>query len=731
MPTPKFPTEPVPSHWTVVGFDTETWLIQPGRVAPKLVCAQFCEQGATAYVLDADEGLEKLEHFLRRPDVLLVAHNAAFDLGVFVQNHPDTETALALVWRALQERRVADTMIWARLFQIRHGWTEFDPVLNLPTTVKSFYSLEKQVLRWLGESVTGKYGEDAWRLRYQELDGTPVEQWPREAVRYAMADADYVLRLWLKMHDNEGVQADFWRKVEQSWALHLSTGWGLRTEEEAVREIEQELHKHVDAGVGKLAQAGVYKAGGTKKAPKWCKDTAEVRRRVEASCGRRGVGVPTTLPSIKFAAGQTKTDDEALKETDDEDLHLLADISGDQKLLTTYVPKLLGGVRWPLMPNYTVPVDSGRTSSWEGEFGVNIQNQPRKGGVRECFVPRKGHVYVDCDYNIAELRSLAQVLVNMYGRSAMADVVKEGDAKGSGYDVHCKMAAAIMHVDLDEYARRFKAGDKQCADMRQMAKALDFGVPGGLGPKTFVQYAKTQYGVILGEDDANAHIALYKHTFPEMEDYFTDIGAQVGYGEKTTLVQHGSQRVRGGLRFCDSCNTNFQGLTADGALAAVVRVQRECWHEKSSPLYGCRTVWFIHDQIGCEAPFDQAEAAAGRLAEVMCEEMDRFTPDVPAVAEPSMERRWYKNASTVRDAAGRLVPWVPKNPGKELLKQCTAAAGQAVGVPQVVVRHVDGPWDADDLARLKTVFPQTDWVSLDRMWRWETRARERNPDPWC
>lgn len=722
MPTPKLPTEPVPASWTTVGFDTETWLIQPGRVAPKIVCAQFCEENGEPLLLAGPEGIKKLAEYLQRPDVLLVAHNASFDLGVFVQNHPDSDEALRLVQKALDERRIADTMIWARLFQVRHGWTEFDPVLNLPTTTKGFYSLEKQVLRWLGESVTGKYGEDAWRLRYQELDGLPLEQWPQEAVRYAMADADYVLRLWLKMHENEGVQADFWRKVEQAWALHLSTGWGLRTEEEAIREIEQDLHDHVDAGVESLAQAGIYRVGGTKKAPKWQKDLAEVRRRVEESCLRQSVALPTTPPSSKFPAGQIKTDDETLEETDDEDLQLLADIGSDQKLLTTYIPKLLNGVRWPIMPNYTVPVDSGRTSSWDGDFGINVQNQPRKGGVRECFVPRKGCIYIDCDYNIAELRSLAQVLINMYGRSTMADVIKEGDAKGAGYDVHCRMAAAIMRLDADEYAARFKTGDKKCADMRQMAKALDFGVPGGLGAKKFVHYAKVSYGVILTEDEARDHIDLYKRTFPEMEEYFSDIGALVGYGDKTTVVQYGSQRVRGGLGFCDSANTHFQGLTADGALAAVVQVQRECWTEKASPLYGCRMVWFIHDQIGCEAPFDQAEAAAERLAQIMCEQMDRFTPDVPAVAEPSMERRWYKSASTVR-VDGRLVPWSPKDPLKEWVKQC-AEAGLTAPTPA-------GPWCPKDTLTAKDMFPKTDWALLDRMWRWEQRARHYNPDPWC
>lgn len=751
MPTPWFPTNPIPEHRRLVGLDTETFLIQVGRQAPKLVCVSTCEQGESPRLYDHVEGMNVFRQKLSDESVVLVIANAPFDLAVTCSEDP---TLIPLVMAALLQERIFDPLLWQRLYNIRHGNSEYDPFLHLKIS-DGYYSLETMAKRWLGESISGKHGPDVWRTRYHELFGTPIEQWPEDAKAYAAKDAWYHLRVAECQLALDGVQPDFWRKMRQNFSLYLKTCRGLRTQTEVVREVEADIHEHVDEKLLELLDEGIYKIGGTKKAPKLEMDTKEVRRLVEEAFVSQGLQVPRTDPrkmteanQKKHPNGQVKYDDETLENSKHPFLCTLADIGADKKLLSTYIPALLRGTIYPLNPRYTVPVDSGRSSSSR----INIQNQPRRGGIRECFVPRVGYIFLDCDYNIAELRSLAQVLINMYGYSTLADAIRLGDQKGKGYDVHCFMAAAILGMELDEFARQFLHGTreekKKCKQARQTAKILNFGAPGGLGAETFIEYAWTNsnHEIDLDLEKSEYLLNLWKSTFPEMEQYFTDIGSLGGYGGKIAIIQYGSGRLRGGMKFCAACNSNFQGLTADGALEADWRITVECYtgvnyttdaevldalldyahycqEWELSDLYGSYPVWFIHDEEGLESPFDKARAAAKRTSEIMCRTMEEYTPDVPAVAEPDLRRRWYKEAEAVYDDDGELIPWCPPNP-RDILRQ----------------RKVDGPlceglsaWSPEELEQVEQLFPEQskDWRALNRSWRWELLARQRNPDPWC
>ena len=99
-------------------------------------------------------------------------------------------------------------------------------------------------------------------------------------------------------------------------------------------------------------------------------------------------------------------------------------------------------------------------------------------------------------------------------------------------------------------------------------------------------------------------------------------------------------------------------------------LQQECYTGKSelwkgegvSPLYGCRMVAFIHDEFVLEVPeaLHLAQAAVARLVEVMVEGMALYVPDVPIKAEPTLMRRWYKEAEPVWGPDGKLLVWEPK-----------------------------------------------------------------------
>lgn len=765
MPTPALPTTTRIDHKPAFGLDTEGWLIQPGRQAPPLVCTSIADTRGMPSIYDRAESREAVRAIVDIKDSLLVLHNAAFDFGMWVQ---EGVLSFAEVFYLYEQERIADTMIWQKLWMIKNGWDEYCPKLNQKPPS---YKLDSLAKYWLDEHISGKYGEDSWRLRYHELDGTPIEQWPAEARNYALYDSTYPLRIWHMVTEKHGVLPDFWRQMTHAWALGLFSARGLRTQDEVVREVEKDVVEHIDDVVGELAARGLYKRSGTLANPKWSKSTKEIHARVRAYFERIGEPCPMTDPSTKHPQGQVKADKEILEEIqDDEELQMLLEVSNDTKLKSTYLDWCLIATEWAVNPSYDSLKATGRSSS----FNPNVQQMPRKGGIRECYVPRVGYVFVDCDYSIAELRSLSQVLINMYGHSQMAETIKASDLKGHGYDIHCLMGAAIMGITLDEFAERFNKGEKQPKEMRQLGKPVNFGVPGGLGAKTLRKTAWVSYGVRMTLEEAKTYIDLYKRIFPEMEQYFTDVGAATGFGGKFDVIQHGSGRVRGQVGYCDGCNTNFQALTADGAKLACWNVAKECytglpytvqmsdaleafqtsgfsdWHEwvmsldddERSPLYGSFPVWFIHDEIGLESPFHLAQGAAARLSQVMVESMNVFTPDVPAVAEADIRRRWYKAAEATYDASGTLVPWVPKSPRSALKKTWEKEKDGllkdniARKLGDLMDPTIVQGWTNAELAVVEECFPPPkkdpkQWKEVNQMWRWELLARERNPDPWC
>ena len=143
-----------------------------------------------------------------------------------------------------------------------------------------------------------------------------------------------------------------------------------------------------------------------------------------------------------------------------------------------------------------------------------------------------------------------------------------------------------------------------------------------------------------------------------MRDYFKHISSIVG-GDRGTVEQFVSKRVRGGVQFTQAANSYFQGLAADGAKAALFEVSRRCYTSPESALFGSRPIMFIHDEIIMESPFDKAPEAAEELAAVMKTTMARYTPDIPIKTTVALMGRWYKNAEAVRDERGRLTAWRP------------------------------------------------------------------------
>jgi len=109
-----------------------------------------------------------------------------------------------------------------------------------------------------------------------------------------------------------------------------------------------------------------------------------------------------------------------------------------------------------------------------------------------------------------------------------------------------------------------------------------------------------------------------------------------------------------------ACNSHFQGLVADIAKEALYLVSRECYVEPTSPLFGYRPVFFVHDEIDIEGPLDGLAEAGERMREIALEVACRWAPAVPWEGDVALALRLYKGAKEVRDESGRLVVWRPE-----------------------------------------------------------------------
>lgn len=662
-------------------FDTETHKIRRGLAAPPGVCLtdQIVEVDASdrstikhePRIFLFDDGLDELEYRLASDDFLFIGQNIAYDFAAAAAKRP---LLLERIFEAYESNRVSDVKIREKLQALAVGELADEGETGAKRAQK--FSLDAIIMRRFGHVMTqaeidkmvnNKKGQDSWRLRYSELDGVPLEQWPEEAVEYAIGDPVDTYKVWEDQEKTQLVRTgspyipDEFAQARAAWWLNLARVWGIRTNGDSVAKLENQLRKRLYELDSKLKLAGILKGKYQKGTVKWTRDMKRLRSIVQEVYEAGGREVPLT------DAGQVSTEKDKLLEapathtascvegvcSDDCTygiLHAVAERNGVEKILSTNIPEFKLGAQFPINPNWNELVATGRTSVgfW--------QNPPRKGAVRECVEPRPGYLLVSSDYAFIELCTLAQVCLDKFGHSKLAEAIN------NDLDPHLDMAAELLGISYEEALSRKK--EKQVKDMRQLSKSLNFGFPGGLGAETFVIYAAKTYDVHVTPDDARKLKQKWLKKWPEMNRYFQWVGDRTAASGHFDAVQHRSNRVRGGAGFCDGANTFFQGKAADGAKNSGFLIAKECYLENPygdgpTDLYGSRTILFLHDEFILEVPERTAHEAAMRLSKVMEIGMKVFVPDVKVRAEPALMRKWYKSADPVYDADKRLIPWEP------------------------------------------------------------------------
>lgn len=635
----------------LAAFDLETHLIQPGLLAPPIVCgSSACRFNGllAASLWTREQALKRCENLLKSNNVIVGA-NIAFDMGCVAAAQPDL---LPLIFAKYERDEIHDVIIAESLDLIAKG--------RLFAGMR--FGLEDLVQRRLGRD-DGKRN-DEYRLRYHELEDLPTDLWPLSARQYPVDDAKNTLEVAEDQIRRAENLKDLPMQCRAAFAEHLGAMWGLRTDERAVELLAQQLDKDYAATMAAVEHMGIFR-------PPDRKGHRSQNKKVLAGL----VSEAYLNDPPRTATGGIATDRMTLEDSGNKDLETFAKVSKIAKLRDTYLPFVRLGTKIPLNIAPNVLLANGR-SSYDGL----IQLLPRKGGIRDCFMPREGCCWCSVDYSAIEMNTLAQACLKTVGYSKLADAIN------AGQDPHSLFAATVYGARYEDVVK-WKDTDPVWKDRRQMMKAADFGYPGCMGAFKFAQ-TKRKEGLRLclaartAEKCGVKMIRTWKgntyptpaceacvlqaeklriqffEMWPEVKEYIAWITRALERSDR--LEQLFVPRIRGGLEVPSGANTLFSGLAGDGAKRALWQVCKECYVVPESPLYGCRPVIFAHDEILVEMPLHRAHEAAWRQTEVMLAEMQKMVPDVTVRAEPALMTHWYKDAAMVTDANGRLIPWQPK-----------------------------------------------------------------------
>ncbi len=251
----------------------------------------------------------------------------------------------------------------------------------------------------------------------------------------------------------------------------------------------------------------------------------------------------------------------------------------------------------------------------------NLQNLPKDERFHDALRAPHGRVLVTADYGTCELRIVAEI--------ASDPVFLEAFARGE--DLHSTVASSMFGVPVSK---------SQNAELRQRAKAINFGLVYGMGPAALSSS--------LGVDRATGEelLARYFKTFPRIRSYLegsVDVALRRGYSETLLgrrlffdpAVLEGDN-ARGELSRIMK-NMPIQGTSADMTKLAMVRL-----HERLLERFDGRAglVNTVHDELVVECDANDGDAVAACVREEMEEAHRTLVKRVPPFVEVHVGATW-------------------------------------------------------------------------------------------
>ena len=582
----------------IVAFDTET--TSQAAMTAELVGLSFSNAAGKAWYvpvghqdgrqLERAYVLARLRPLLENGKAVLAAHNANYDMSV-LENYGVKVGALAF-----------DTMLAAHFSGIKA------------------IGLKQLAQTQLNEEMTP----------ISELIGTGRKQLTMDkveiaaAAQYAAADADMTRRLVDVFADRlaENRTREPFDAVEMplvSVLVRMQRN-GVAVDVDALNRMSTELG-------GQLAaiQAGMYEVVGHEFNINSSQQLGDVLfNQLRLPPTRRTKSGHSTdaaaLDSLKemLDAGEAEGVDPKAYEV----LDRVLDFRQLSKIKSTYVdalPALVNPNTGRIHTNYNQTGSAtGRVSSND----PNVQNIPVRTElgrqVRKAFIAEDAPRWtlLGADYSQIELRILAHISQD------------EGllTAFHNGEDIHAATAASVYDAPIDAVT----------AEMRRIAKIMNFGVLYGLSPFGI----RRQTG--LSADDGKRFIDTYFSKYPGIREYIDSVKRSVkerryvetlsGRRRYINEVQSRNYNVRAsGERM--AVNMPIQGTAADIIKIAMIGIQRQL----DALAMRSRMIIQVHDELIFEAPLDELDSLKAIVMEIM---PSAIPLDVPLDVELKSGANW-------------------------------------------------------------------------------------------
>jgi DNA polymerase I len=246
----------------------------------------------------------------------------------------------------------------------------------------------------------------------------------------------------------------------------------------------------------------------------------------------------------------------------------------------------------------------------------NMQNIPKSEEIRSVFVAAPGKQLVVADYSQLELRVMAHI-----ARDAVMT-----EAYRNGMDLHAVTAASIVGVQPDDFDPEHPTHKKA----RQKAKAVNFGVIYGSGPRGLRELARDDYNLQITLEEARAVIDRFLATYSGVARWQREQEARTR--ETRTVSTKGGRVYRfaweadGEYARNLALNLPIQGTAAEIAVEALIRIDARLRAELPGK---AQLVLQVHDEFVVEVEGDEAVAAKRVLEQEMTAAFEALLPGAP------------------------------------------------------------------------------------------------------